>query len=184
MFRALTCPSTGGQIVFTQHLVSSLSVNGCTVDRLRADSAESILWCKVKLRNEKIELAMKINIYASETACSNSSNVTDHPNKVYCDLEFFKENNGKRLISCSLLVYHSCQSEQVRWSCILWASYLDVPGSNLGWDNSYPNWHYYFSSSSVCTGKCGESSSNCTTTAAFNFLSQLPLLKALSFNII
>ena len=37
MFRALTCPSSGGQIVFTQHLVSSLSVNVCTVHRLRAD---------------------------------------------------------------------------------------------------------------------------------------------------
>ena len=36
--RALTCPSSGGQIVFTQHLVSSLSVNGCTVHRLRAES--------------------------------------------------------------------------------------------------------------------------------------------------
>ena len=31
MFRALTCPSSGGKIVFTQHLVSSLSVNACTV---------------------------------------------------------------------------------------------------------------------------------------------------------
>jgi hypothetical protein len=38
MFRASTCPSSGGQIVFTQHLVSSLSVNGCTVHRLRVDS--------------------------------------------------------------------------------------------------------------------------------------------------
>ena len=37
MFRASTCPSSGGQIVYTQHLVSSLSVNGCTVHRLRAD---------------------------------------------------------------------------------------------------------------------------------------------------
>jgi len=37
MFRALTCPSSGGKIVFTQHLVSSLFVNGCTVHRLRAD---------------------------------------------------------------------------------------------------------------------------------------------------
>ena len=34
MFGALTCPSSGGKIVFTQHLVSSLSVNGCTVHRL------------------------------------------------------------------------------------------------------------------------------------------------------
>ena len=30
MFRALTCPSSGGKIVPTQHLVSSLSVNVCT----------------------------------------------------------------------------------------------------------------------------------------------------------
>jgi hypothetical protein len=36
MFRALTCPSSGGKIAFTQHLVSSLFVNGCTVNRLRA----------------------------------------------------------------------------------------------------------------------------------------------------
>jgi hypothetical protein len=36
MFRALTCPSSGGQIIFSQHLVSSLSVNGCTVHWLRA----------------------------------------------------------------------------------------------------------------------------------------------------
>ena len=41
MFRALTCPSSGGKIVFTHHLVLSLSLNGCTVHRLRADSAES-----------------------------------------------------------------------------------------------------------------------------------------------
>jgi len=38
MFRALPCPSSGGQIVLLQHLVSSLSVNGFTVHRLRADS--------------------------------------------------------------------------------------------------------------------------------------------------
>jgi len=30
MFRALTCPSSEGQILLSQHLVSSLSVNGCT----------------------------------------------------------------------------------------------------------------------------------------------------------
>jgi hypothetical protein len=34
MFRASTCPSSGGPIVFSQHLVTSLSVNGCTVHRL------------------------------------------------------------------------------------------------------------------------------------------------------
>jgi hypothetical protein len=39
MFRALTFPSLGGQIVLSQHLVSSLSVNGCIVCRMRTDSA-------------------------------------------------------------------------------------------------------------------------------------------------
>jgi len=39
MFRALTCPFSGGKIVFTQHLVSSLSVKVCTAHWLRADSA-------------------------------------------------------------------------------------------------------------------------------------------------
>ena len=34
MFRALTCASSGGKIVFTQHLVSSLSINACTVHSL------------------------------------------------------------------------------------------------------------------------------------------------------
>jgi len=37
MFRALTCPSSGAQIVLSQHLVSSLSVNGCTVCWMRAN---------------------------------------------------------------------------------------------------------------------------------------------------
>ena len=35
MFRAVPCSSSGGQIVLLQHLVSSLSVNGRTVCRLR-----------------------------------------------------------------------------------------------------------------------------------------------------
>jgi len=37
MFRAVLCSSSGGQIVLLQHLVSSVSVNGRTVSRLRAD---------------------------------------------------------------------------------------------------------------------------------------------------
>ena len=36
MFWALTCPSSGGQIVLSQHPVSSLSVNGCTVCQMTA----------------------------------------------------------------------------------------------------------------------------------------------------
>jgi len=37
MFRAVSCSSSGGQIVLLQLLVSSLSVNGRTVCRLRAE---------------------------------------------------------------------------------------------------------------------------------------------------
>ena len=37
MFRALTCSSSGGQIVLSQHLVSSLSVNGCTVCQMKTE---------------------------------------------------------------------------------------------------------------------------------------------------
>jgi len=41
MFRALLCTSSGGQIVLLQHLVSSLSVNSCTVRRWRADCSQT-----------------------------------------------------------------------------------------------------------------------------------------------
>jgi hypothetical protein len=41
MFRALKCSSSGGQFVLSQHMLSSHSVNGCAVCRMRADSAES-----------------------------------------------------------------------------------------------------------------------------------------------
>ena len=44
MFRAVLCSSSGGQIVLLQHLVSSLSVKGRTVCRLRADSVRSQIW--------------------------------------------------------------------------------------------------------------------------------------------
>ena len=49
MFRALTCPFSGGKIVFAQHLVSSLSVNVCTVHRLRADNSDLL---SSKIHNE------------------------------------------------------------------------------------------------------------------------------------
>ena len=37
MFRAIPCSSSGGQIVFLQHLLSSLSVSSFSLHRLRAD---------------------------------------------------------------------------------------------------------------------------------------------------
>jgi len=50
MFRALTSPSSGGQIVLSQHLVSSLSANGCTVQRVTTPDAVqyAILYCTVQ----------------------------------------------------------------------------------------------------------------------------------------
>ena len=39
---SVPCSSSGGHIVLLQPLVSSLSVNGCTVCRLRADSVRSL----------------------------------------------------------------------------------------------------------------------------------------------
>ena len=72
MFRALTRPSSGGKIVFTQHLVSSLSVNVCTVHWLRAEHVEdnsvtNILLmnkenCALKLVDEIILYPVKIRV--------------------------------------------------------------------------------------------------------------------------
>jgi len=42
MFRALLCSSSGGQIVLVQHLVSSHSVGGRPVRRLREESARNL----------------------------------------------------------------------------------------------------------------------------------------------
>ena len=53
MFRALTCPSSGGKIVFTQHLVSSLSVNGCTGHQY-IRIVNELKNCALKLVNEII----------------------------------------------------------------------------------------------------------------------------------
>jgi hypothetical protein len=50
MFRAVPCSSSEGQIVLLQPLVSSLSVNGRTVCRLRAESA--LTWDTVRLFTE------------------------------------------------------------------------------------------------------------------------------------
>jgi hypothetical protein len=41
MFRAVLCSSSGGQILLLQYMISSLSVDGCAVRRLKAESAFS-----------------------------------------------------------------------------------------------------------------------------------------------
>jgi len=47
MFRALKFPSSGGEIVLSQHLVSALSVSGCTVCRMGADCSRCS--CRIQL---------------------------------------------------------------------------------------------------------------------------------------
>jgi len=62
MFRALTCSLSGGQIVFTLHLVSSFSVNGCTVHRLRAAALQSALnRCTVQPFTESDDTRCSVN---------------------------------------------------------------------------------------------------------------------------
>jgi len=64
MFRTLTCPSSGGTIVFTQHLVSSISVNVCTVHWLRADCSplSTSVLCR-RLQRSKIPDAEWIQLF-------------------------------------------------------------------------------------------------------------------------
>ena len=69
MFRALKCPSSGGQIVLSQHLVSSLSVNGCTVCRMRADS-ESALVLKCPSSGAQIVLSQHLVSSLSVNGCT------------------------------------------------------------------------------------------------------------------
>jgi len=72
MFRALTCPSSGGQTVLSQHLVSSLSVNGCTVRRTRAENRTKEL-C--------IKLVTETNLYCGIFGCLKNA-----PDR-HCDLQ-------------------------------------------------------------------------------------------------
>jgi hypothetical protein len=48
MFRPLTCPSSGGPIVFSQHLVLSLSVSGCMSDESRLQLFNLYGECRTK----------------------------------------------------------------------------------------------------------------------------------------
>ena len=61
MFRALTCPSSGGKIVFTQHLVSSLSVNVCTVYWLKASDRSQPVYCADVYRERRYQMLCEFN---------------------------------------------------------------------------------------------------------------------------
>ena len=68
MFRALTWPSSGGKIVFTQHLVSSLSVNVCTVHWLRADCSVPV-YCANVYRERRYQMLCEYNFSSWRGAC-------------------------------------------------------------------------------------------------------------------
>ena len=76
MFRALTCPFSGAKIVFTQHLVSSLSINVCTVHWLRA--VESALnQSTVQTFTESEDIRCCVNtIFAPENGHVNARNMS------------------------------------------------------------------------------------------------------------
>jgi hypothetical protein len=54
MFPALICPSSGGKIAFTQHLVSSLSVNGCTVQLVHGRNNVICSWNVAAVVNKNV----------------------------------------------------------------------------------------------------------------------------------
>jgi len=64
MFRALTCPSSGGKIVFTQHLVSSLSVNVCTLH-----TRSQQVYCADVYREGRYQMLCKYNFSSWRWAC-------------------------------------------------------------------------------------------------------------------
>ena len=49
MFRALTCPSSGGQILLSQHLVSSLSILYSRLQRVTVPDAVIIQFVLLKM---------------------------------------------------------------------------------------------------------------------------------------
>jgi hypothetical protein len=77
MFRALTCSPSGGKIVFTQHLVSSLSVQYSTVHRLRADCSplSTCVLCR-RLQRAKIPDAVLNTIFPPEDGHVNARNIS------------------------------------------------------------------------------------------------------------
>ena len=77
MFRASTCPSSGGQVVLSEHLVSSLSVNGCTVCRMRADyeaeydarskkHRKEDSYIAIYIRNSDLHRDLEVDVVSSE----------------------------------------------------------------------------------------------------------------------
>jgi len=76
MFRAAPCSSSGGQIVLLQPLVSSPSVNSCTVCRLRADSQPA--YCMAVYREWRYQRLWWYNLSSWGWAACCSKHAEDH----------------------------------------------------------------------------------------------------------
>ena len=80
MFRVLTCPSSGGKIVFTQHLILSLSVNSCRVQRMRTDCSAVCsypAYCTVLYTEWRYQMLCEYNLSSWRWACQYSKHVED-----------------------------------------------------------------------------------------------------------
>ena len=72
---SINMPIFRNKIVFTQHLVSSLSVNGCTVHRLRAES--TLNQCTVQTFTESEDTRCCVNtIFPPEDGHVNARNMS------------------------------------------------------------------------------------------------------------
>ena len=116
MFRAWTCPSSGGKIVFTQHLLSSLSVNVCTVRYQQ-------VYCADVYRERRYQMLCEYNFSSWRWACSCSKHVED--NSVTNILLMNKENCASKLVDEIILpsfLYFSSKFEE----CAIRYTYLYI----------------------------------------------------------
>ena len=77
MFRALTYPSSEGKIVFTQRVVSSLSVNVCTSTLVESGLSTALNQCTVQTFTESEDTRRCVNtIFPPEDGHVNARNVS------------------------------------------------------------------------------------------------------------
>ena len=82
MFRALLCSSSGGQNCIIQHLVSSHSVGGRPVHRLREDWLESRI-CAFGIKNLCIKL---VNLRCTVRKTSRNYRQTGHVHYIHIEV--------------------------------------------------------------------------------------------------
>ena len=104
MFRVLTCPSSGGKIVFTQHLLSSLSVN---IAHYTVRSQP--VYCADVYRERRYQMLCEYNFSSWRWACQCSKHVED--NSVTNILLMNKENCALKLVD-EITLYYDARSKK------------------------------------------------------------------------